>query len=284
MFPATSYWYADVSKLPVHPSSAAFIASIGATAGLKADFGSGLWEGAPIGIPFTTVGAGQPWVNVSFEYIDESDAGPYPIPPSPPIEGGPNSAGDRHVLVVDTSACKLYEVFAAYPNADGSWRAGSGAVYDMRSNALRPAGWTSADAAGLPILPGLVRYDEVAAGVINHAIRITVPRTRRAYVWPARHFASSRTDTNLPPMGQWLRLRADFDVSGFSRDAQVILNALKKHGAIIADNGSGWYMSGAPDQRWNNDVLQTLRRVPGSAFDALDASSLMADPNSGQRR
>lgn len=284
MFPANSYWYADVSKLPVHPNSSAFVASIGATAGLKADFGSGWWEGGPIGIPFTTVGAGQPKLNVAFEYHDESDSGPYPIPPNPPIEGGPNATGDRHVLVVDTSACKLYELFSAYPNADGSWRAGSGAIYDLRSNALRPAGWTSADAAGLPILPGLVRYDELASGAINHAIRITVPRTRRAYVWPARHFASSRTDTNLPPMGQWFRLRADFDVSGFPRDAQVILNALKKHGAIVADNGSAWYMSGAPDERWNNDVLQTLRRVPGSAFEALDASSLMVDPNSGQRR
>lgn len=283
MFPGDSYWRADVSRLPVHPNSAAFIASIGATATLKADFGSGLWNGGPIGIPYTTV-AGAPKVAVSFHYGDESDPGPYPIPASAPIEGGPNSDGDRHVLVVDTASCTLYELFAAYPNGNGTWRAGSGAIFDLRSNALRPAGWTSADAAGLPILPGLVRYDEVAAGAINHAIRITVPRTRRAYVWPARHFASSRDDTNLPPMGLWLRLRGDFDASGFPAHAQVILNALKKHGAIVADNGSPWFMSGAPDERWNNDVLHTLRRVPGSAFEAVDTSGLAVNPNSGQRR
>jgi hypothetical protein len=259
-----------------------YVASIGATAGLKADFGSGLWNGGPIGIPFVTVGAGQPPVGITFDYADESDPGPYPIPANSPIEGGPAADGDRHVLVVDTSACRLYETFATYPNNDGTWHAGSGAVFDLRSNALRPNGWTSADAAGLPILPGLVRYDEVAAGVINHAIRITVPRTQKAYVWPARHYASSRTDANLPPMGLWLRLRADFDISGFAPPAQVILTALKKFGAIVADNGSAWYMSGAPDERWNNDVLHTLGAVPGSAFEAVDTSSLMADPNSGR--
>ena len=186
--------------------------------------------------------------------------------------------------MIDTSACRLYELYSAYPNADGSWRAGSGAIFDLRSNALRPAGWTSADAAGLPLFPGLARYDEVAAGAINHALRITVPRTQKSYVWPARHYASSRTDANLPPMGLWLRLKADFDASSFPRDVQVILQALKKHGAIVADNGSPWYVSGAPDERWNNDVLQTMRRVPGSAFEAVDVAGIIVNPNSGARR
>ncbi len=281
LFPASSYWYADVSTLPVHANSANYVASIGATGALKADFGSGLWDGGPIGIPYVVVPAGQAKVPMSFEYAAESDPGPYPIPPDAPIEGGPASDGDRHILVVDETDCRLYETYAAYPDGAG-WRAGSGAVWDLSSNALRPAGWTSADAAGLPILPGLVRYDEVAAGAINHAIRITVPRTQRAYVWPARHFASSRTDANLPPMGLWLRLRAGFDTSGFPREAQVILDALKRHGAIVADNGSAWYLSGAPDERWNNSALATLRRVPGSAFEAVDTSSLVADPNSGR--
>jgi hypothetical protein len=272
-----------VSTLPVHERSAAYVASIGATSGLKADFGSGLWDGGPIGIPFVVVPAGQPKVPVSFEYADESDPGPYPIPPDAPIEGGAASAGDRHILVVDQTDCRLYETWSTYP-AGGGWTAGSGAVYDLSSNALRPDGWTSADAAGLPILPGLVRYDEVAAGRIDHAIRITVPRTQKAYVWPARHFASSRTDVNLPPMGLWLRLRADFDTSGFPPPARVVLEALKQHGAIVADNGSAWYLSGAPDERWDNDALSTLRRVPGSAFEAVDTSSLPANAGSGAVR
>ena len=283
-FPADNYWHADVSALPRLANSDTYIASIGASAGLKADFGSGLWDGGPIGIPFISVGAGQAKVTVNFDYADESDPGPYPIPSNAPIEGGAQADGDRHILVVDASTCYLYELFSAYPASGGSWNAGSGAIYDLHSNALRPAGWTSADAAGLPILPGLVRYDEVAAGVINHAIRITVPRTQSAYVWPARHLASSRTDTSLPPMGLWLRLRGDFDISGFPHDAQVILQALKKYGAIVADNGSAWYMSGAPDERWNNDVLQTLRKVPGSAFEAVNTTSLISDPNSGRVR
>jgi hypothetical protein len=283
-FPADNYWHADVSQLPRHPNSDAYVASIGAGSGLKADFGSGLWDGGPIGIPFVTVGAGQAKVPVTFDYADESDPGPYPVPANPPIEGGAQSDGDRHVIVVDANTCRLYELYAAYPASNGSWTAGSGAVYDLRSDAMRPAGWTSADAAGLPILPGLVRYDEVAAGAINHAIRITVPRTQKAFVWPARHIASSRTDANLPPMGLWLRLRADFDISGYPHDAQVILQALKKYGAIVADNGSPWYMSGVPDERWNNDVLQTLRKVPGSAFEAVDTTSLVGDPNSGRVR
>jgi hypothetical protein len=284
LFPGSNYWYADVSTLPVHPLSANYVTSVGAAKKMHADFGSGEWDGGPIGIPYTVVPAGQPGVNITFEYGDESEPGPYPIPADVPIEGGPASEGDRHILVVEDGTCRLYEVFAAYPDGGGGWTAGSGAVWDLGSNGFRPDGWTSADAAGLPILPGLVRYDEVAAGRIDHAIRMTVPKTQKAYVWPARHRASSNTDPNLPPMGTWFRLRADFDISGFPPEARVVLQALKTHGAIVADNGSAWYISGAPDERWNNDALATLGRVPGSAFEAVDASSMMVDPNSGEAR
>jgi hypothetical protein len=222
-----------------------------------------------------------PGVSVSFEYDSESDAGPYPIPPSAPIEGGPSSSGDRHVLVVDRSDCTLYELFAAYPQSDGSWTAGSGAIYDLNSNALRPSGWTSADAAGLPILAGLVRYDEVAAGEIGHALRFTAPQTQRAFVWPARHYASNLTGAEYPPMGARFRLRADFDVSGYDAEVQVILRALQRYGMILADNGSPWYLSGAPDERWDNEVLRQLKDLQGSDFEAVDSSSLIASGGSG---
>ena len=272
--PADSFWHADVSALPVHPQSATWVSSIGATAGLKADFGAGLYNGGPIGIPYTTVPGTQPRVPVSFTYADESDPGPYPIPPNAPIEGGSSSTGDRHVLLVDRDACRLWELYAAYPqNGGASWTAGSGATWDLNSNAMRPLGWTSGDAAGLPILPGLVRYDEVAAGEIDHAIRFTAPRTANAYVWPASHKAGSGGASD-PPMGTWFRLKASFDVSGFSAPNQVILRALKKHGMVLADNGSSWFMSGVPDAGWNNSDLNLLRSVPGSAFEALDVSSL----------
>jgi hypothetical protein len=222
-------------------------------------------------------------VNVDFDYAEESDPGPYPIPADAPIEGGDLSSGDRHVLVLDRDACILYELYAAYPQPDGSWEAGSGAVFDFNSNALRPAGWTSADAAGLPILPGLVRYEEVASGEIQHALRFTAPQTRQAYVWPARHFASNLTDAAYPPMGMRFRLKAGFDISGFSEEMQVILRALKKYGMILADNGSAWYLSGAPDSRWDNDFLvNELGQVKGSDFEAVDESSLMVGPDSGQ--
>ncbi|MCD6291496.1 MAG: cellulase family glycosylhydrolase, partial [Anaerolineae bacterium] len=213
-----------------------------------------------------------------------SDPGPYPIPPDAPIEGGRGSDGDRHVLIVDRDHCMLYELYDAWPQPDGSWHAGSGAIFDLNSNALRPAGWTSADAAGLPILPGLVRYDEVAAGEIRHAIRFTAPRTRKAYVWPARHYASDLTAGRYPPMGQRFRLRADFDISGFSPQAQVILQALKRYGMILADNGRAWFISGAPDDRWDNDVLHELHQVHGTDFEAVDASSLIVHPDSAQAR
>jgi hypothetical protein len=284
LFPADNIWNTPVDTLPVHPNSDIFIATIGANRNVHPDFGSGLWEGGPIGIPYVDVPGDQARVAVSFTYDDESDPGPYPIPTDAPIEGGPASDGDRHVLVVERENCILYELFYAFPQADGSWQAGSGAIFDLNSHLLRPAGWTSADAAGLPILPGLVRYDEVAGGEINHALRFTAPQTRREYVWPARHFASNLTGEQYPPMGQRFRLRANFDISGFAPPVQVILRALKKYGMILADNGSAWYISGAPDDRWDNDVLRQLRQVRGSDFEAVDVSSLMVEPDSGRVR
>jgi hypothetical protein len=286
VFPADNIWNRRIDSLPVDASSAAYVNTIGSSTGLHPDFGSGLWDGGPIGIPFVTVPGTQPFVAIDFIwYGDESDPGPYPIPPDAPIEGGSSSTGDRHVLVVDTGNCTLYELYYGWPQADGSWQAGSGAVFDLTSNALRPAGWTSADAAGLPILPGLVRYDEVASGSVNHALRFTVPATRQAYVWPARHYASSSTDPTRPPMGQRFRVKAGFNTSGFSPANQVILTALKTYGMFIADNGSSWYLSGVPDDRWNNDDLHNLQTgVHGSDFEAVDESSLMIDPNSAQAR
>jgi hypothetical protein len=284
IFPADHIWNASVDTLPRHPNSDTFVETIGAGARMHADFGSGVWDGGPIGIPFVDVSGSQPAVVVAFEYDDESDPGPYPLPVDAPIEGGPQSDGDRHVLVLDRERCRLYELYYAFPQPDGSWQAGSGAIFDLNGYALRPAGWTSADAAGLPILPGLVRYEEVAAGEIRHAIRFTAPQTRRAYVWPARHYASHLTGAQYPSMGQRFRLRADFDVSSFSPAVQVILQALKRYGMILADNGSAWYISGAPDERWNNDVLHELHRVHGADFEAVDVSSLLLDPDSGQAR
>jgi putative cell wall-binding protein len=278
--PLGSYWSADVRELPVHPQSATFVATIGADRSVHPDFGSGTWEGGPIGIPFTTVGNDQPEVAVSFLYDSESDHGPYPIPPDALIEGGPDSDGDRHVLVVNRDTCVLSELYAAYPQNDGSWAAGSGAVFDLTSHELRPAGWTSADAAGLPILPGLVRYDEVAAGAVEHAIRLTVPRTRNTYVWPARHQAGV-DDSAAPPMGSWVRLRADVDLSELSPQARIIATALKTHGGIVADNGSAWYLSGVPDERWDNDDLRTLRTLTGTDFEVVEASSLRVDADRG---
>lgn len=280
--PPDNIWNARVDTLPVDPNSNAYIQTIGASTGLHADFGAGEWDGGPIGIPFDFVDGSQPFVNVTFDYADESDPGPYPIPPNASIEGGPNSDGDRHVLAVDTTHCVLYELYYAWPQSDGSWEAGSGAIFNLNSNALRPDEWTSADAAGLPILPGLVRYDEVNAGEIRHAIRFTAPQTRAAHVWPARHDASNLTGQQYPPMGQRFRLKADFDISAFSPPAQVILRAMQVYGIILADNGSAWYLSGAPDERWDNDILHELSQVHGADFEAVDVSSLMLDPDSGQ--
>jgi hypothetical protein len=276
IFPASSHWNQRVDRLPLHPRSAAMVRAIGRGDNAHADFGSGRYEGRPIGIPYVVVGRGQARVPVRFEYADESDRGRYPIPRRAPIEGGRRSDGDRHVIVVDRARCRLHELFAAYPDDGGRrWRAGSGARWDLRSNRLRPRGWTSADAAGLPILPGLARYDEVRRGRIDHALRITVPRTRRAYVYPARHFASDLRDPDLPAMGQRVRLRRGFDVSRFPRQARVVLRALKRYGALVADNGSAWYVSGAPSPGWNNDDLHSLHRVRGSDFEVVDTSDLL---------
>jgi uncharacterized protein (TIGR03437 family) len=282
MFPADNIWNTPIDTLPVSSHSAAYINSIGPSTGLHADFGSGTSGGEPIGIPYALVTGSQSKVNVTFEYADESDSGPYPIPANAPIEGGSRSTGDRHVLLVDTTNCILYELYAAYPKADGTWQAGSGAIFDLKRNQLRPQGWTSADAAGLPIVPGLVRYDEILAGEINHAIRFTVQVTQKAYLWPARHYASANTATSVPPMGARFRLKSTLDVSGFPREVQIILKAMKKYGIIVADNGSNWYVSGVPDDRWDNDNLAKLRNVHGSDFEAIDESGLMIDVNSAQ--
>ncbi len=268
IFPATNVWNQRVDKLPVASNSQAIIDSIGLDVGLHPDFGT-VWDGHPNGIPYTIANKKTKRYRVSFEYASESDKGPYPIPANVKIEAG----SDRHALIVDRDSCRLYELYALQKTASG-WSAGSGAIWNLRSNKLRPAGWTSADAAGLPILPGLVRYDEVASGQIDHALRFTVEDTRRAYIYPARHFASDKTDPNLPPMGLRVRLRANFDTSGFPRQVRVILTALKRYGMIVADNGSNWFISGAPDPRWNDDALHTIGAVHGSDFQVVDTSQL----------
>jgi hypothetical protein len=274
LFPADNPWNTDISAQPVDPNSDNLIASIGLDTGLHADFGT-VWQGAPNGIPYVLVSGTQPKVTVSFDYADESDPGPYPIPPDAPIEGGANGTGDRHVLVIDKDHWKLYELFAATPQGSG-WHAGSGAVFDLSSDALRPAGWTSADAAGLPIFPGLVRYDEaVVQGAIKHALRFTVVHSRHAYVSPARHLASSLTDPNLPPMGMRVRLKAGFDVTPFPPEVRVVLTALKKYGMFVADNGSNWYISGAPDSRWSDSNLSTLSQVKGSDFEVVKMGTVV---------
>jgi hypothetical protein len=285
IFPPDNVWNRTVADLPVHPNSAAYLNNIGLSAALKADFGSGLWEGGPIGIPYVVVPGSQPKVPIHFTaYGDESDPGPMPIPPSAPVEGGAQSDGDRHMLVVDKDNGVLYELGRAFPNPDGSWNADVAAKWPLNSNALRPDRWTSADAAGLPILAGLARYDEVAAGAITHALRFTVPRTQKAYIWPARHYASSSTDPTRPPMGLRLRLKSSVNISGYGPQARVVLQALKDYGMILADNGSALYVSGAPDERWNNSDLATLRGIKTSDFEAVDESGLMVDPNSAQAR
>jgi hypothetical protein len=284
LFPKNNIWNTSIAKLPVDKNSNAYISSIGAGVGLHADFGSGLYEGQPIGIPFVVVPASQAGVNVTFGYDDESDHAPYPIPSNAPIEGGSSSNGDRHVLIVREGECKLYEVGNAYPNSDGSWRVGAGAIWDLNSNALRPSTWTSADAAGLPILPGLVRHDEVAAGIIPHAIRFTAQTTQTAFIWAARHQAGASSNPNLPPMGARFRLKASVDLSSFPKDVQVILQALKTYGLILADNGSSWYVSGTQDEAWDNDVLSSINKIKGSDFEAVDISSLQVNPDSGEAK
>ncbi len=264
IFPADNAWNTDISDYPVDARSDAYIASINADGDeyLHADFGAD----PDYGIPYVVVDADQPFVPIRFtDYGDESDPGPYPIPLDAPIEAG----GDAHVLVVDTDNCTLYELYNAEQHGRG-WDAASGAVFDLSSNDLRPEGWTSADAAGLPILPGLVRYDEVEAGAINHALRFTVSESQRAYLHPATHFASSDDDPELPPMGLRLRLRADYDLSGVTGQARVMLEALKTYGMIVADNGTSWFITGATDSRWDDDDLNQLKSVPGNAFEVVD--------------
>jgi hypothetical protein len=269
VFPHSSPWNRRVDKLPVAKDSAMLIRSIGVDTGVHADFGSGLWEGAPIGIPFEVVTKKTARSRVTFEYDDESDHVRYPIPRGVHIERG----SDHHALLLDRDACRLYELGGLERNG-GRWHAWAGATWSLRSNRLRPASWTSADAAGLPIFPGLARYDEVRRGVIDHALRFTAARTRRAYVWPARHYASSSTDPSLPPMGLRIRLKASFDVRPFPTQARIVLVALKRYGMLLADNGSNWYISGAPSPGWSNGQLHALGRVHGSDFEVVDASSL----------
>ena len=281
IFPADHIWNAAVDDLPLDPNSAAYINTIGAESTLHPDFGSGTWAGYPIGIPYVIVPGTQPKEPVRFVYADESDPGPYPIPLDPPIEGDPDGDGDRHLLILDQDNCLLFELYAAHLEYDG-WYAGSGAIFNLQGYALRPDGWTSADAAGLAIFPGLVRYDEVAAGEIRHAFRFTASETRKDYVWPARHYASQLTGRQYPPMGQRFRLKASFDISGFSSEVQVILQAMKTYGIILADNGSDWFISGVPDERWDNDQLRELHQVRGADFEAVDVSSLLLHPDSGQ--
>jgi hypothetical protein len=284
IFPADNIWHADVSRLPVLASSAAYVASIGTSAKVHADFGAGNYGGGPIGIPVTTVATGQPGVKVAFDYADESDPGPYPIPAGAKIEGGPSSSGDRHVILFDPARCRSYELYAARPESNGTWHAGSGAIFDLRADAMRPRGWTSADAAGLSILAGLVRYDEVAAGRIDHAIRMTAQTTRRAYVWPATHFASDSSSASLPPMGLRLRLKFNVDISRLPTQARIVAQAMKTYGVILADNGSPWFLSGEPDNRWSNDALHALGGLTGANFEAVDVSGLMISSTSAACR
>jgi hypothetical protein len=277
VFPPDNPWNQDISTLPVDPNSDNLIASMGANTNLHPDFGT-VYAGAPNGIPYIVVDGNQTRVPINFTaYGDESDPGPYPVPANAPIEGGPSSTGDRHVLVIDRDNWILYEMGYSFPTNGGtSWNANCGAIFNLNSNAVRPAGWTSADAAGLPIFPGLIRYDEVfEQGEIRHAVRFTAEPTRRGYVYPARHFASSDTSANRPPMGMRVRLKASFNISTFSPRMQVILRALKKYGMILADNGSNWFTSGAPDPRWNDDELSTLKTIKGSNFEVVQMGTVV---------
>lgn len=274
LFPPDNPWNQDISAAPVDPNSDRIIARIG-EGGLHPEFGT-VWRGIPMGIPYVVVSGTQPLVPIRLTaYAEWSDPGPYPVPPNAPIENGPEDDGDRHVLVIDRDNWKLYEMFKAYPEENG-WTARAGAVFDLNSNDLRPAGWTSADAAGLPIFPGLARYDEVVEqGEIRHALRFTVERTRRAYVSPARHYASAATDPDLPPMGMRVRLKADYDITRFPPQARVILTALKRYGMLLADNGGNWFVTGAPDPRWDDEQLATLKQVKGSEFEVIQMGEVV---------
>ncbi|HXJ62760.1 MAG TPA: hypothetical protein VNN79_03310 [Actinomycetota bacterium] len=277
VFPTDNVWNTDVSKLPVNPHSAEWLRSMHAgSTNLHPDFGPPSY-----GMPFAVTGASTAKHRLRFQYSGQSDKVAYPFGPNTPIEGGQHSNGDRHALMVDRSTCTLYELYRAFWNG-GSPKAGSGAVFDLRRNDLRPDGWTSADAAGLAIFPGLVRFDEIKAGFIGHAIRFTADHTRDQHIWPARHDASDLTAVRYPPMGARFRLKAGFNLQGFSRDARVVLTAMKHYGLILADNGSDWYFQGTRDSRWTNALLDQLKRVPASAFEAVDESACMVSANSAQ--
>ncbi len=275
-FPAGDAWNSAIDQDPVDPNSATLIGSIGVGGAFHPDFGAN-YNGGPFGIPYMVVDHTTTPVTMTFTYSDESDAGPYPFPTNAPIEGGSGSTGDRHVLVIDRDAKLLYETFDSHRQSNGSWQCGSGAKFDLTTGAPRPLYWTSADAAGLPIFPGLVRYDEVQAGAIHHALRFTVVHTRHAFVAPARHWASADTSPSLPPMGMRVRLKASFDIAGYPADDQVILTALKKYGMFVADNGSNWYLSGAPDGRWNDDHLNMLKQLRGSDFEVVKMGTIIAN-------
>src|SRR5437763_16783284 len=284
ILPPDNVWHADISGLPVDAHSPAWMASANAgSTRLHPDFGSSGDPSAPYGIPWTAVPDSHSKVTPSFDYADESDPGPYPFGPDTPIEGGQQSTGDRHALMVDKDTCVLYELYNANWNG-GHPTAGSGAVFDMKTNNLRPATWTSADAAGLPILPGLLRLDEVQSGHVDHAIRFTAQRTDKSFIWPARHQAGAGNDPNLPPMGARFRLRGDFNMAGYRPDTQVVLRAMQHYGLLLADNGSNWYFQGTAENGWDDGFISDLKRVPASAFEAVDESSLMLDPNSAQYR
>lgn len=280
VFPADSIWHADISRMPVNAHSAAWLSHMqAATRNLHPDFGP---SGGAVayGIPYTVVGGSHAKVAPVFDYPSESDIIPYPLGSDTLIEGGANSGGDMHALVVDSSTCRLYETWNT--RAVGAiWYAGSGASWALGSDALRPSGWTSADAAGLAILPGLLRWDEVLAGNVDHAIRFTTDVTDQSFLWPARHQAGSVADASYPPMGAWFRLRADFPTTGLSAQTIVIVNAMKKHGLILADNGSPWFFQGTADNAWPDTVISELKSIPASAFDAIDVSSLQVSADSG---
>jgi hypothetical protein len=280
ILPADNVWNTPITGLKKDERSDAYVKNIGPDKPLHPNFGSDPRNG----IPYTVIDSSVKYVKVSFLYGDESDQGHYPVPANALIEGGADSAADsdRHMLLIDKSRCMLFELGGVKPQADGSWKADAGIKVDLTSNALRGDGKTSTDAAGMAILPGLLRYDEVAAGEIRHAIRFTAPRTQRAYVWPARHFASKNTDPNLPPMGQRFRLRADVDISGFSKENQVILTALKRYGMLLSDNGSPWFIIGVPDSRWDDSDLNKLKRIKGTDFEAVDESDWQMHADSGR--
>ncbi len=280
-FPAQDIWHADVSRLPVSPHSATWLAHMQAsTRKLHPDFGPSDDPAVPYGIPITVVAGSHPKVTVAFDYADESDKVPYPLGADTEIEGGANSGGDMHAIVVDGSTCKLYETWDTR-QVGSTWHAGSGATWSLTSDALRPAGWTSADAAGLPILPGLLRWDEVVAGNVDHAIRFTTSITSTSYVWPARHQAGSTSSSLYPPMGAWFRLKAAYPTTGLDPRTVTILNGMKQHGLVLADNGSPWFFQGTADNAWPDVVISQLKSVPASAFEAVDVSSLQVSANSG---